>query len=379
MTTYCEADLVCIAKRYNNSKRNYLIVNPLQAKHIPVSPERSLAMMETLGRILVEEAPSTKLLIGFAETATALGAAVANCLDQNCIYIHTTRENREKNTSWACFSEEHSHATAQKICVEKFNEWLEETTHVIFLDDELTTGKTLLNIISELKKMFPQLQEKRITAASLINRLSAENLAKLAENGVSCASLVYIDRSDYEQKAEQYAVCAPQRPMLSNTAPLCSLTILPETMELGADPRLGVKIGIYHEKCVTCARKLAVSLRKRLEHSNKVLVLGTEECMYPALILGRELEKLGAAQVRCHATTRSPIGISNESSYPITQGFELTSLYEAERTTYIYNLEQYDTAIIVSDAEDLQDADLKDLQAALSLNGCGQIFYVKVR
>ncbi len=35
---YTECELVRIAKRENNRKRNYLVVNPLQGKHIPVSP-----------------------------------------------------------------------------------------------------------------------------------------------------------------------------------------------------------------------------------------------------------------------------------------------------------------------------------------------------
>ena len=34
---YTEKDLVKIAKRENNTKRNYLVVDPLQGKHIPVA------------------------------------------------------------------------------------------------------------------------------------------------------------------------------------------------------------------------------------------------------------------------------------------------------------------------------------------------------
>ena len=34
---YTEKDLVKIAKRENNPKRNYLVVDPLQGKHIPVA------------------------------------------------------------------------------------------------------------------------------------------------------------------------------------------------------------------------------------------------------------------------------------------------------------------------------------------------------
>lgn len=42
MHPYTAAGTLRIAKRYNNPKRSYLLVNPLQAKHIPVSPGRRL-------------------------------------------------------------------------------------------------------------------------------------------------------------------------------------------------------------------------------------------------------------------------------------------------------------------------------------------------
>ena len=49
MRPYTAADTLRIAKRYNNPKRSYLLVNPLQAKHIPVSPTAALEMMSALG------------------------------------------------------------------------------------------------------------------------------------------------------------------------------------------------------------------------------------------------------------------------------------------------------------------------------------------
>ena len=49
---YCEADLVRIAKRENNSKRSYVVVNRLQGKHIPVKPGQALSMFWALAEIL---------------------------------------------------------------------------------------------------------------------------------------------------------------------------------------------------------------------------------------------------------------------------------------------------------------------------------------
>lgn len=89
MHPYTAADTLRIAKRYNNPKRSYLLVNPLQAKHIPVSPAAALEMMGALGDQVAAKYPEARLVIGFAETATAIGAAVAARLGPDCLYVHT--------------------------------------------------------------------------------------------------------------------------------------------------------------------------------------------------------------------------------------------------------------------------------------------------
>ena len=74
---YQEQDILRLARRRDTSKRAYLLVNPLQAKHVPSRPGEALAMMEALGRALAAEYPDTGLVVGFAETATAIGAVTA--------------------------------------------------------------------------------------------------------------------------------------------------------------------------------------------------------------------------------------------------------------------------------------------------------------
>ncbi len=72
---YTEKDLVKIAKRENNTKRNYLVVDPLQGKHIPVVPSKALDLFAALADTFREKYKDEKLLlVGFAETATAIGA-----------------------------------------------------------------------------------------------------------------------------------------------------------------------------------------------------------------------------------------------------------------------------------------------------------------
>ena len=66
MHPYTAADTLRIAKRYNNPKRSYLLVNPLQAKHIPVSPAAALEMMGALGDQVAAKYPEARLVIGLA-------------------------------------------------------------------------------------------------------------------------------------------------------------------------------------------------------------------------------------------------------------------------------------------------------------------------
>ena len=71
--------------------------------------------------------------------------------------------------------------------------------------------------------------------------------------------------------------------------------------------------------------------------------------MYPAMYAASRLEDEGN-EVRCHATTRSPIEVSTEETYPLHARFELRSFYDSGRTTYVYDLGKYDLALVFTDA-----------------------------
>ena len=101
----------------------------------------------------------------------------------------------------------------------------------------------------------------------------------------------------------------------------------------------------------TACKKLAetVIAETSVKQGERVLVIGTEEFMYPALLTGQEIEKIGC-DVRCHSTTRSPIAVSTEEEYPLHCRYELCSLYDPERKTFIYDLENYDRVIVMTDS-----------------------------
>ena len=329
MHPYTAADTLRIAKRYNNPKRSYLLVNPLQAKHIPVSPAAALEMMGALGNQVAAKYPEARLVIGFAETATAIGAAVAARLGPDCLYVHTTREALDGD--WILFREEHSHAAEHRLCADQLADWIDRSPAIVFVDDEFSTGRTLINMVQQLRERYPRLGEPVKEAAP------------------------------------------PAQGPLPDLRTLYTAEPLP-------DPRRGVAVGCYTDCCRAAAEELLSRLREELPDQGALLVLGTEECMYPALTVGSLAEQTGlCATVRCHATTRSPIGICPDSAYPIRNGVLLPSFYGGDRKTYLYDLAAYDAALVVTDAPAAVDGTAcTRLAAALGQLGCPRLYLCRI-
>ncbi len=373
MRNYTEQELLKLAKRYNNNKRSYLLVNPLQAKHLPVSPTASLSMMDELGARLCRAYPGTKLVIGFAETATAIGAGVASAWE-GCTYIHTTRECMSDVAEWVYFSEEHSHAVEQKLCAEHLCDMLDRTDTIIFVDDELSTGKTLLNIVDKLRRQFPQAAGKPVVIATIINRVSADNIERLAKAGITCEQLLKLENIDYSLWVNDYPVAAP-----ASVAPVAPDTALTPCVRLNAtwpNPRRGLDGAEYRRACRRTAAEVMTGIPTSALDGRRVVVLGTEECMFPAITLGQEIEKqFPTGHVVSHSTTRSPISVCAEAAYPIRNGYHIHSFYETDRDTFLYNIAAYDTVIVVTDSAHIPADALHDLQTVFA-GKCSEMYLV---
>ena len=347
MKKYTEHELLKLAKRFHNTKRTYLLVDPLQGKHLPVRPSEALEMLHTFGELVSEKYPETKLVIGFAETATAVGMNVAEKMGEDCIYIHTTRENIPSESEWIEFLEEHSHATDQKLSASNLGKWLADTETVVFVDDEISTGKTIINFIEQLKKNYPEVTEKKLVAASIINRVTQENKAKMESCGIESISLIKLEDTDFTENVKKFDISEAEE--INEDVSAAGYEYINSGTDL-MDPRLGVKTREYVENCQKFANEF-LNRGKILDNQGNILILGTEECMYPAIVLGETIEKNTGANVYTHSTTRSPIGICGAEGYPITSGYRIKSLYDDERKTYIYDLKKYDLVIIVTDSE----------------------------
>lgn len=367
---YQQKDLVRIAKRENNTKRSYLVVDPLQGKHVPVEPSKALNLFKSLAETLQGKYEGERLLlIGFAETATAIGAQAAITLGTK--YIQTTREVIP-DARYLFFSEAHSHATEQKLVKDDIDRVINDIDRIVFIEDEVTTGNTIMNIIKIITKEY---QKKiKFAVASLLNGMTEESLKIYQDEKIELHYLVKTDHSGYGAVAEQYRcdglyICAIPENHTHESADIDvqseknmreHIISIPGWM----NARRFVDAKQYEAAC----RKLAetVIAETGVKQGERVLVIGTEEFMYPALLTGQEIEKMGC-EVRSHSTTRSPIAVSTEEEYPLHCRYELRSLYDPDRKTFIYDLENYDRVIVMTDSALVSLKGLETLTYALRM------------
>lgn len=363
-------DLVKIAKRENNHKRSYLLVNPLQGKHVPVSPQIALGLFQDLASEVCHSFSQERLsVIGFAETATAIGASLASILPYDAFYIHTTRE-WHKDADYLYFSESHSHAAQQSLVKNRLDEIIEASDRLLFAEDEVTTGNTILHIIEVLRKEYPH-KNLKFGVASILNGMNDQQLAAFEAQGIRCTFLRKLPPSDYSNLLSRYMF---EPSDMHECSYHCTLNSAGFDVPGMPDPRFGIRNRYYMEACRQFSNKILSCIPSGSLSGKKVLVLGTEEFMFVPLLFAAQLEQEHAcSQVLFHATTRSPILPCRDDSYPLFSRYEIRSPYDSQRITYLYNLTHYDTVFLLHDSQAGYHRGLESILSALELNQCSDI------
>ena len=353
-------DMIGIAQRENNHKRNYLFVNRFQAKHIPVSPSKALKLFQKLGeKVYCDYKNKKTTMIGFAETATAIASTVAIHSPDDVYYIHTSREILPSKHSVVEFKEEHSHATQQILYCKKVEEMLFQAEKILFIEDEITTGKTILNFIEALQKKGIYAD---FGACSIVNSMDKQHRDVFHEKNISLYALLnwnesisdklFLDNTIVNEKMKRELPSSVHYMTLYTTV----------------NPRLGCSAKEYQMCCMHLAEQIYNIVCS--DTIKSILILGTEECMYPAILTGEYIEKKGICKtVKTHSTTRSPIVPRVQQQYPIFNRISFESLYEKGRKTYLYNLEKYDIVIIVTDAQNYNKTGEQQLLQSLKSYG----------
>ncbi len=336
-----------------NPRRAHLLVSRVLGKHLPVDPAVALAAARELAtRVLDEagEAPGGFVVLGFAETATALGQAVAAALPGADCLLST----RRPGSATIAFEEEHSHASAHRVLAPQ--EMLSPERTVVLVDDELSSGRTAVNTIRALHRRAPH--PGYVVAALLDMRPAAarREFASLSgELGVPVHAVSLL-RGEL-----QLAGDAPQRvaPTLASADPPQPLgTRFPaQRLEAGWS---GVRLGARHGWTEADERALAAAVDRlagELAGSvglsrGRLLVLGTEELMYAPLVLAAELgRRLPGVAVRYQSTTRSPVAPLDREGYAVRCALEFAAPDEPWRTSFVYNVRPgaADHIVVVTD------------------------------
>ncbi|WP_435838333.1 phosphoribosyltransferase domain-containing protein [Streptomyces antimycoticus] len=170
-------ELLGLALR-RNPKRAHLLVSNVLGKHVPQRPaivhEAGVRLGIRVRELLGDEAAARAVVLGYAETATGLGHSVADGLAL-APYLHSTRRPVPGVATVGGFEEEHSHATSHLLLPEDPG-LLASTGPLVLVDDEFSTGRTVLNTIAALHRRFPR---DHYVVVALVDMRSPEDRARL--------------------------------------------------------------------------------------------------------------------------------------------------------------------------------------------------------
>ncbi|MGQ0623341.1 MAG: phosphoribosyltransferase [Sporichthyaceae bacterium] len=378
------ADLVGLALR-RNPRRAHLLVSRVLGKHVPADPHlvygSGLLLGELVRRALVgdpslphpaaavlraaldadaghdpgrPDLPSAVrraqpeaasgypavIVLGYAETATGLGHAVADAL-RTAHYLHSTRRHTPDLEPVAGFDEEHSHAPAHLV-VPADPALLAGDEPLVLVDDELSTGLTVLNTIAALHRRNPR---ARYVVATLLDLRSADDrgrLTRAAEVLGTRIDVVALTSGHLQLPADALRRGAslvaelgrgvdPAGHGPSEDPDLAALTRVelawPTGLALGGRHGYApTERAVLERALAPMAQRLAAALWPGgctgVAARERVLVLGTEELVYAPTRLACALADLTQhhgidARVLVSSTTRSPVAALDVAGYAI--------------------------------------------------------------
>ena len=308
-----------------NPKRAFLFVSNVLGRHVPVAPSVAAAAMQDLAGLLPHDLPGPVLVVGMAETAIALGAGVHRAYAaqrDDAVFLATTRHALGLPLLGS-FHEEHSHATLHLLHEPADAEtarMVRQARSVVLVDDEMSTGRTLVNLARALEAAGLD-QVQRIVLAVLTD-WSGQAVQALGPRASAVSLLsgryTWTARGGAEPLPMPSAAVRSGKPRLPDTA-----------LDWG---RLGVQR--HHAR---------LAPRIHAQPGEAILVLGTGEHVWQPFLLAEALERQGAT-VRFGATTRSPIAVG----HAIGSAIAFSDNHGSGVAHYLYNVDPgaYDRIVL---------------------------------
>jgi hypothetical protein len=281
------------------------------------------------------------LFIGFAETATGLAHAVFQNFS-NASYIHTTREQITSINPALLFNEEHSHAVEHSLfpCNDDF---LKQFSDIVLVDDELTTGKSALNLINCLPgKYFGILSildwRDDISYKMFQNEKNGDiSVCSLLKGEINCS------------KTKGIISDAITEPTSSTKLIPCSEHVFKITENIEGYSKFTGRFGISSEdnpKILREIKSISEILKKERTTGN-CLCIGTGEFIY----IPCTISSLLGDNVYFQSTTRSPVHARNIDFYGHKNKVAFQSPEDETITNYLYNIPDkfYEQVIFLSE------------------------------
>lgn len=325
-------DELCGFASRRSRKRGFVFVSKVLGKHYPVRPSVMSRVHERLAARL-PELPGPVLMVGMAETATALGHGIFEHWLQrtgrhNAVFLHTTRYRLASPLALES-QESHSHATEQLLyrpTDDNHAEIFHRARSLVLVDDELTTGRTLSKLAAAYRRLNSDLAAVHVVC--LTDWRDGEGREETAAIGVPATSHSLLSgrfRFDGDPEFDPGPI-----PDVTGRGDCKDHCLSRNFGRLGVGGPLSLDLG-------------AMMRRLDVLPAQRILVLGTGEFAYPPYLLARRLEERGH-DVYFQATTRSPLLADGA----ITSALEFIDNYHDEIPNYVYNVadRRYDKVLV---------------------------------
>ena len=328
-----ELDELCGFAARHNRKRGFLFLSKVLGKHWPVTPTRMREIHAHLaGRLDLGSGPC--LFVAMAETATGLGQGVfESVLEQRpeteALFIHSTRYRIDGRTALD-FQEAHCHAPDQLLYAPTRPERrrrFESARELVLIDDEISTGNTLCNLVESYRRLNPKIE--RIHFVAITQFGGADSAARFsARLGLPVECVAALHGEFAFEPAASWSTDEPPPAVGDNRRAPHQLA-----EDLG---RFGI------EQSIHVPHADLESLSEGLQAGDSILVLGTGEFMHLAFRVGLGLEALGF-RVAVQATSRSPILLGAD----VGSRRVFADNYGEGIRNYLYNVDPEDYARII--------------------------------
>lgn len=317
-------DRLCAFAARRNAKRGFLVVSKVLGRHVPARPRDMQEAVDALTARLITQAgdlPGPVIFVGLAETAVCLGHSVHDAFGRlsgrdDTLLLHTTRQLIDAPVI-ATFAEPHSHAALHLIYApgsKAHRTLMAQAKSLVLIDDEVSTGLTLVNLAQALRPHLPRLE--KICTGTLTDWSNGSDYAQTMPVPATAVSLL--------SGAISWRADA-QAPLAAPTGvPVSALGKMASHVNFG---RLGVQ-----------ARPRGVSRlvdTLQVQSGERILIVGTGEFTWPPFLLAQALEQAGH-DVQMQATSRSPV----RTGGAIGCSLSFEDNYETGVPNFLYNAQR---------------------------------------